>query len=66
VGCLPESFLAIVALLFPDLQAFNLVDDIGRRHGHFDGCFCQDSAARNFLYNDLHAYCGVRVLRERI
>jgi hypothetical protein len=27
-GLLTRVFLAIVALLFPDLQAFNLVDDI--------------------------------------
>src|SRR5262249_39369443 len=27
-GLVPRFFLAIVALLFPDLQAFNLVDDI--------------------------------------
>jgi ABC-2 type transport system permease protein len=27
-GLIPRVFLAIVALLFPDLQAFNLVDDI--------------------------------------
>lgn len=28
-GWLTHSFLALVALVFPDLQAFNLVDDIG-------------------------------------
>jgi hypothetical protein len=27
-GLLARVFLAVVALLFPDLQAFNLVDDI--------------------------------------
>ena len=65
-GLVTRVFLAIVALLFPDLQAFNLVDDIVARHRNFARGFCQDGRARRFLHHDLHAVGGLRILRKRI
>ncbi len=60
---LTRIFLAFVALVFPDLQAFNLVDDAVAGAAIPLHSFCKHRFARRVLYNSLSAprrHCFLR------
>ena len=65
-GWITKIFLAFVALLFPDLQLFNLVDDIVAGNAIPLALFAQNSCARFLLHRLLSAPRLVRFLSERI
>jgi len=65
-GLVTRVFLAIVALLFPDLQAFNLVDDIVAGTAISLAVFTKTALLGIFytvIYNVTGGFC---VLRKRL
>jgi hypothetical protein len=52
-GLITRVFLAVVALIFPDLQAFNLVDDIVAGTAISFGLFCK-TAALGIFYTTIY------------
>ena len=63
-GWLTNGFLAFVALVFPDLQAFNLVDDIVAGAAIRAGLFLKTALSRPALHVGLRAAGDLCVLRQ--